>query len=304
MQLPMSFAEIVDEIVRYTSFSREEVEYRVWMEAIDSGWNVLQDVARFGVTPFIDTPKMSQLYQQGDGFIFETMVFWAKPGRNRWTKEALERVRSLAARQGRPHSDIRILMFGDGTGSDSIFFACHDFQVDYFDFPDSATSRFAIRRFDGRGLLDSSIHPIADYKSFLKQEYDVVLSFEVLEHLPDPIGTIHDISLMLKDGGIAIVTDDFGDITPQLPTHLKSNSKYLGRTPFLFLDQGLHLSWYNKEIMFKPMEYVKRGRPSTTDRVSLLQDYNVRSLYLWRYTGRIARFIEKLAYFRVKRTHG
>ena len=304
MDLPMSFTEIVDEITRYTSFSQEEVEHRVWMEAIDSGWNVVKDVTMFGVKPFMDTPKMSQLYQEGNGFIFETMVFWAKPGRISWTKHALERVRSYAGTQGRHNKDIHILMFGDGAGSDSLYFACHEFQVDYFDFPGSATSNFAIRRFEGHGFLGSSIHPINDYQSCLRQHYDVVISFEVLEHLSDPIKTIRDISMMLKDGGIAIITDDFGDITPQLPTHLKSSSKYLGQTPFLFLRYGLHLSWYNKEIMFKPMEFVKSGKLSTIDWLSLFQDYNVRSLYISKYTGRIARFIEKLAYFRVKKTYG
>jgi len=56
-QLPITFHEIVEEIVQYTGLSRAEVEHRVWMQALEPGWNVLQDVKRFGVTPFISMRK-------------------------------------------------------------------------------------------------------------------------------------------------------------------------------------------------------------------------------------------------------
>ena len=58
MRVPLMFEEIVNEIVRHTSCSREEVAHRVWMEALEPGWNVLQDVARFGVIPHQHDEKM------------------------------------------------------------------------------------------------------------------------------------------------------------------------------------------------------------------------------------------------------
>lgn len=298
MKLPTAFNEIVEEIMRFTSLSKEEVEHRVWMQAIEPGWNVLRDVARFDVTPFVNNEKMALLYQQGEGFIFETMVFWAKPGRYLWTQEALERVQYYANKIGKTNNEIRMLIFGDGAGSDSLYFASKGFQVDYFDVPGSVTFEFAMKRFEGYGLLGNSIRTINDYHSCLNQSYDIVISFEVLEHLAEPMTIIKDISQMLRTGGIALITDDFGDITHHLPTHLKTNAKYLGQTPFLFLKQKMALSWYSTQTLFKPMEFVKVTKISLRNWFSLLHDHNVRSLFLSQYSNKLARFIDKLAYIK------
>jgi hypothetical protein len=68
------YREIVDEITKFTALPQQEVEYRVWMEALNLGWNVNKDVKNFGVTPHEYDDKMQQLYQEGDGFIFETFI--------------------------------------------------------------------------------------------------------------------------------------------------------------------------------------------------------------------------------------
>jgi 2-polyprenyl-3-methyl-5-hydroxy-6-metoxy-1,4-benzoquinol methylase len=268
------------------------------MQALEPGWNVLRDVEYFGVTPHVDNEKLAQLYRKGDGFIFETMVFWAKPDRRRWTQDALERIQVYATRMGKQNRDICILIFGDGTGNDSLFLADHGFRVDYFDIPGSKTFDFAIKRFDFYGFLNRSIRPLSDYQSCLGQEYDVVISFEVLEHLPEPLTTIQDIASILKPGGIAVITEDFGDITDRLPTHLKANSKYLGQTAFLFLRKKMLLSWYSRQTLFKPMEFVKLSTISAGDWLALIRDFNIRGSFLSRYSIKLARFIEKLAYLR------
>jgi SAM-dependent methyltransferase len=299
VNLPLTYTEIVDEIVQFTTLPRKEVEYKVWMQSLQPGWNVLQDVARFGVTPHISNKKMDQLYEEGDGFIFETLVFWAKPERQQWSQQALERIRLYATQKNLPADDISILIFGDGTGNDSIYFATQGFQVDYFDVPGSKTFQFAMNRFEKYGFLGKGIRVLPDYQSCFNREYDIVISFEVLEHVPEPLTTIRDIASVLKMEGIALITEDFGDIIPRLPTHLKANSKYLGQTPFLFLRNKMLLSWYSRQILFKPMEFVKTREVSPRDRFSLMRDFNIRSSYLSRYFIKPARFIEKLPYFRM-----
>lgn len=82
--LPLTYDEVVDEIARFTDLSQKEVEYRVWREALELGWNVAQDAARFRVVPHRYDDSMLRLYQEGSGFIFETMVFWARLDRQRW----------------------------------------------------------------------------------------------------------------------------------------------------------------------------------------------------------------------------
>lgn len=296
VKLPMTYAEIVEEIVKFTTLSREEVEHKVWMQALQPGWNVLQDVNRFSVTPHLSNENMDQLYKEGNGFIFETLVYWAKPERHPWTQQALERIGRYAAKAHKSQDDISILMIGDGTGNDSLYLAAHGYKVDYFDVPGSKTAEFAMKRFESYGFLERFIRPLSNYSACFGRAYDVIVSFEVLEHLPKPLSAIHDISTMLKLGGIALITEDFGDIIDRLPTHLKANSKYLGRTPFLFLKENLRLSWYNRHPLFKPMEFVKVPRTSLRDQISLLRDFNVRSIYLSKHMRMLAHFVEKLAY--------
>lgn len=298
MKLPVTYEDLVNEIISYTGFSREEAEHRVWMEALEPGWNVLQDVARFGANPHEYDEKMLQVYRDGDGFIFETLVFWARPSRQRWIHYSLDRIRLYAKRFGANVNNITILMLGDGTGNDSLYLADNGLIVDYFDIPGSRTFEFATKRFEHHGLLGRRIKLISDYQSCLNRQYDIVISFEVLEHLPQPLQTIKDVHSMLKTGGIALITEDFGDIVVNLPTHLRSTSKFQGKTPLLFLRNNMMLSWYSRDVLFKPFEFTKfEERPSFGDLIRLLRDNNVRRKYT-RNSNIIIRLIGRLPYIR------
>ena len=303
IQIPITFHEIVAEIVQHTGLPRAEVEHRVWMQALEPGWNVLQDVKRFGVTPFHFDEKMVRLYTEGDSFIFDSLVFWSKPSRRLWTQHALDRIRMYSDRMGVPVGELSVLMFGDGPGNDSLFLAKCGLKLDYFEVPGSKTFKFAVKRFQRHGVWERSIRPIYDYQSCLQGQYDVVLSFEVLEHLPEPVKSIHEIYTALKTGGIAIITEDFGDLAGYLPTHLRHGARYLGAAPVLFLKNHMVLSWYSQDELFKPYEFVKVERVSARDWFKLARDYNVTSLYFSRHARWLAQFINKLPYFRLNR-HG
>ncbi len=301
IHLPITFKEIVAEIVKYTDLPQDEVEHRVWMQALEPGWNVIEDVKRFGVTPFQFDEKMIRLYTEGDGFIFDSLVYWSKPARRLWIEHALNRIRLYADRVSLPTEDLKILMYGDGPGNDSLFLAKHGCKLDYYEVPGSKTYDFAVRRFQNYGFWERSIQPIYDFQTTLRGHYDVVLSFEVLEHLPEPVSAIQAINAALKTGGIAIITEDFGDLAGYLPTHLRSGARYLGMAPFLFLKNQMVLSWYSQDELFKPYEFVKVEQVSVWDWMRLARDYNVRGHYLSKYAARLARFISKLPYLRLKR---
>ena len=66
---------------------------------------------------------MRKLYRDGDGFIFETLVFWARPFRQKWIVHALERLVLHARACGTDLSQLRVLILGDGAGNDSLFLA-------------------------------------------------------------------------------------------------------------------------------------------------------------------------------------
>jgi SAM-dependent methyltransferase len=300
VKLPSGFPEIVAEIARFTDLERVDIERRVWMQAVEPGWNVAQDAVRFQVTPHEYNEHMEQLYRDGDGYIFESLVFWARPGRAKWAKHSQERIESFAQANRREKEDIRILILGDGVGNESLYLADSGYCVDYFDVPASKTFDFAIKRFDFYGFLGTSIRPVTDYEQCLAQKYDVIICFEVLEHLPDAVQAIHDISTMLKMNGIALVTEDFDDVVKQHPTHLKTNVRFAGSTPFLFLEQGMLLTWYSHEMLFKPYEFTKVGRVSRRQTLALLADGNIRGPYLARYLSPLSRKLEKLAYVRLR----
>ena len=170
-------------------------------------------------------------------------------------------------------------MLGDGTGNDSIYLAKNGFKVNYFDVTGSKALDLAVKRFEYYGL-SGFINIINDYNSCLSGEYDVVISFELLEHLVDPSTAIRDIYSMLNTGGIALITEAFGDIGNNLPTHLAVNAKYDGLTPFMFLKHGMLLSsWYDRWL--RPMEFSKIQNPSPLNFRHLLKDRVVRSMYFW-----------------------
>jgi SAM-dependent methyltransferase len=159
-------------------------------------------------------------------------------------------------------SKLNILMFGDGVGSDTIYL--YSFYKDkanfyYFDVPGSKTFDFAQKRFKKYNV---DVRIITDYNKIPKNFFDVIVSIEVLEHLPDPVKAIKDISEFLRVGGIVLVTESFGAVQFNLPTHLKSNLKFEGKTPFLFLKFNLLLTYFNQDsfLLFRPMEFIKKEK--------------------------------------------
>ncbi|HSM57650.1 MAG TPA: methyltransferase domain-containing protein [Candidatus Sulfomarinibacteraceae bacterium] len=291
-QLPLTCDDIVEEIACFAGISRQEAAHRVRREKERPGWNVLQDVLRFGVTAHRYDKQMERLYQEGEGFIFETLIFWARPNRRKWSQEALERLHRYARNNGVPAGKVRLLMLGDGSGNDSLFLAKHGFAVDYYDVPGSKIFEFATRRFEAYGLLGNKINLIADLPSCLTGKYDAVLSFEVLEHLSEPRAAIGQMAAALKPKGIALVTEDFGDLQDYLPTHLEATSKYFGLTPFLFLRHGLRLTWYSESELFRPSEYTKVRNVSIGDWISLYRDRVIRKRL---YEGRVRQIQDWLA---------
>ena len=95
-----TFEEIVNEITIFTGLPSEEVKYRLWMEALDIGWNVVLDLKIFQVNPHQYDDKMEHLYRESYGCKFENLVFWVRAGRQLWTERALNRLHLYTENNG------------------------------------------------------------------------------------------------------------------------------------------------------------------------------------------------------------
>ena len=138
--------------------------------------------------------------------------------------------------------------------------------------PGSVTSTFALNRFDYYGVTGKEVQPVSDYSSLLRGMYDAVISFEVLEHLPQPAKAVKDMARMLKPQGVCLVTESFGSVHQGLPTHLGANIKFAGWTPLLFLKNKLVVSWYSRDPLFKPMEFERVEKRSVNHGFRLVGD--------------------------------
>lgn len=275
LPLKYTFEDIVKEIAEMTGIDTNTVAEKVWLEALNPGYNVTRDAIQFGLDFHIYNDKMKMFYKETNGFIFESIVEFFKIGKQTVLKHIKERINKylLEHREGK----IKILLLGDGAGSDTIylFHFFHDkAEFYYFDVPESKTFNYAIKRFKKYNI---NTQLITKYENIPSNFFDVIICLETLEHLQNPEQAVKDIGKFLKLGGIALITESFGAVLPNFPTHLKSNLKYAGLTPFIFLKHNMYLTYYNKEalLLFRPMEFTKVRKTSILQKFELLKDFYI-----------------------------
>lgn len=79
VKIPVQFEDIVKEIADFTLLPKNEVKYKLWMEALDQGYNIKEDCKLFNVIAHKYNNNMIELYSNSYSFIYETMAFWARP---------------------------------------------------------------------------------------------------------------------------------------------------------------------------------------------------------------------------------
>jgi len=111
----------------------------------------------------------------------------------------------------------RVLDFGCGIGTDALFLTEHGYDVTLVDVDGPALRfaqhRFARRRLRGRFCPARSALPEVD------GEYDVVVCFDVFEHLLDPLEAARRLVAALRPGGVMVQQAQFED-DGQHPCHL------------------------------------------------------------------------------------
>jgi len=90
---------------------------------------------------------------------------------------------------------------------------------------------------DGAGLQDgkwdtSKIDIVSDIAAIPEADgsFDAVLCTEVLEHVPDPVAALHELSRLVRPGGWIILTAPFCSLTHMAPYHFATGlSRYFYR---------------------------------------------------------------------------
>lgn len=259
-------ATVLGEIRDCGGYDAEEVRHRWAQEAASLGWNVNRDVGRYSVTPHVYDDAMERLYREGDGFIFETLHYWLSESRQHWSRRGLGRLERHCRRLGVAPPDLRLLMLGDGTGSDTLMLLGHGFRPHYYDVPGSRTSAFSRARFESRGVA-ADVRVVDDFDALKGAGYQALWCFDVVEHLPDLPQALRDMAAMLEDGGIALITEACRHVRPDLPTHLAVNRPYAGQIPTLFRASGLLLQHFAARTDYRPCEYRKDSVPSPAARL-------------------------------------
>ncbi len=110
----------------------------------------------------------------------------------------------------------RVLDFGHGIGSATILFARHGFEITLADVSDVYRS-FARWRLERRALRAAFVDLLEDEPEH--GAFDAIVSFDVLEHVPDPLETVARLRTWLRPGGVLVMNVAFG-VDPENPEHL------------------------------------------------------------------------------------
>ena len=230
------------------------------------GSTVAADLRRRGVAPHEWSDGMLEFYEESDAFVFE-LVGW---NRQRFKRSMRAWSRRFASERG------RVLCHGDGLGLDAAALALDGHDVTYFEFP-GPSERYARRVFDRLGV---DVRIVTD-PAGIGGGYDLVTSFDVLEHVPDPRASAAELAGLLRDGGALLVHAPFYLVLRPYPTHLRPNRRFAGTTR-LYERAGLTLVGGN--ALWNPLALRKGPAPAAPAALARLRAVGL-ALRLGRHTS-------------------
>ncbi|MDR7550839.1 MAG: class I SAM-dependent methyltransferase [Armatimonadota bacterium] len=205
----------LEDLTSFTGLSREACLERV--RAFSS-----EELAEAWRRTDPKTPKeIVAFYGSTDLYIWELMQWHASPARLPYWQALSRLVRHWPARAGWR----RVLDFGCGVGTDGLYLATQGYDVTLVDVS-GPTFEFAKHRFRRRGLVARFV----ESRSILPEPdavYDVVVCFDVFEHLPDPAEAVRRLAAALRPMGILVQVGQFGD-DGHHPCHLHENVERFG----------------------------------------------------------------------------
>ena len=234
---------LVKLIALVTNRPFRDVANQLRREFRDPGVSVKEALAASSIEPHEWSSDLVEFYDSTDAFLYETLCWNRSPTKQemcRWTARLLSRISKVPS---------RILVFGDGLGFDSLFLAEEGHHVDFHEVSKMGVE-FARHLFDDSGV-DVRILP---HPPDSTEQYDVIVCLDVLEHVPDPAGSVRYLAECLKPGGLMIVHAPFWFLAPEVSTHLRSSRKFSGDLKHLFTPFNLRpiaAEWFWNPIAFR-----------------------------------------------------
>src|SRR5262249_6608537 len=174
--------------------------------------------------------QIRQFYQETELYIWELTKWHASEAYNSY-KDQIRR----AILEFPPTTHPRVLDFGSGVATASLMFAEAGYQVTLADVPGKTLS-FAQHRFKRRGLQCSTIEITEDLPN-IPGTFDVIVSFDVLEHIPNADQVLNGLVCSLRTSGAALIVAAFHDHGDH-PQHLQSNINRFNKIPWGFALAG------------------------------------------------------------------
>ena len=200
------FASLARELAGYRGISDAEAATR-----LEATWQRRWEIVG-GAFPDSGDPNDLIGYYDGAESAVETSLYWHSLRPDRFALHSVAGLQTVQEFSDGP----RIFEFGHGIGSAGLLLCRHRYDVVMGDVS-SAYARFVDYRFSLRGMGAALFDLSADEPA--AESFDAVVSFDVLEHVPDPLAVLARFERWLKPGGLLVMNVAFGS-DPANPEHL------------------------------------------------------------------------------------
>lgn len=188
--------------------------------------------------------EIRSFYSETEDYVWELLAWNSSKAYDAYLSR-LARLRELLPPEEHP----RALDYGSGVGTTALLLAEFGYEVTIADVP-GRTLQFASERLKRRGFEFDVLEIRDDVPNLPEAAWDVLISFDVLEHLVDPVGVSKALVRALAPSGGAAVVASFG-ASHEHPHHLPSGiARFEGhRWPLFF--QTLGMGYVGSDIYLK-----------------------------------------------------
>jgi SAM-dependent methyltransferase len=211
-----------------------------------------------------DPHEVRQFYSETSRYLWELLAWNGSESYAPY----LKRLGTIAARFP-PESHPRLLDYGAGVGTAALYMSRLGYHVTIAEIP-GLTLEYASRRLSAHGIEFEVMSVESDVPE-LPENWDVVISFDVLEHVYFPQEVTSALVKAVRPSGGASLVAAFDSNEPEFPHHLSDRSKDL---------RGHRFEMYLRALGMKPLGNDMFERRIGARRIPLLLEYG-----LWRHTG-------------------